>query len=208
MSSDMSSDDRRAESTVTRPRLFFVSAAVATLAAVTIAQAAPSTPAGAAAEASGLSAALAGSARLAHTRLAPEARAVAKALPRLARRVDSLRQPAATTEEQLGVALGQLQQVTMVAIDPHYTPALIAVGRAYVAARGTDPFTGTAVDPEYKGLGRELGGSATALHRQARRGAQLSRAVRTLTKRISLERRRAAALATALDRLRDRGPRR
>jgi len=178
------------------------------LAIATLARAASPTPAGTATEAAGLSAALAGSTRLARTRLAPEARALAKALPRAADRIDSLRQPAATTEEQLGIALGQLQQMTVLAYDPHYLPALIAVGRAYFAASGTDPLTGTAVDPEYAGLERELVGSATALRRDASRGAQLSRTVRSLTAKLSFARRRSARLAAALDRLRRGGSRR
>lgn len=172
------------------------------------ARAAAPTAAGTANEAAGLSAALAGSAQLARTRLGPEARALAKSLPRLAGRVDSLRQPAATTEEQLGIALGQLQQVTALAYDPHYTQALVAVGRAYFAATGTDPLTGSAVDPEYAGLGRELSGSAAGLRRRAKHSAELSRTVRSLTARLSLERRRSAQLATALQRLRHAGSRR
>jgi hypothetical protein len=171
----------------------------------TLARAAAPTPAGTATEAAALSAALAGSTRLARTRLAPEARALARALPHAADRIGSLRQPAATTEEQLGIALGQLQQMTVLAYDPHYLPALIAVGRAYFAASGTDPLTGTAVDPEYAGLGRELAGSAAALGRDASHGAQLSRTVRSLTTKLSLERRRSAQLAAALDRLRRSG---
>lgn len=178
------------------------------LLAATPARAIPPTAASAANEAAGLGAALAGSAQLTRTRLGPEARALAKSLPRLAGRVDSLRQPAATVEEQLSIALGQLQQMTMLVYDPHYSPALIAVGRAYFAASGTDPLTGTAVDPEYAGLGRELTGSAAALHRQASHSAQLSRTVRSLTARLSLERRRSAQLATALERLRHADSRR
>lgn len=178
---------------------------VLVLLAATPARATTPTAAGTAAEAVGLSAALTGSAQLTRTRLGPEARALAKALPRLAGRVDSLREPAATTEEQLSIALGQLQQMTVLAYDPHYLPALMAVGRAYFAASGADPLTGTTVDPEYAGLGRELTGSAAALHRQASRSAQLSRTVRSLTARLSLERRRSAQLAQALDRLRRAG---
>jgi hypothetical protein len=126
----------------------------------------------------------------------------------MAKRVDSLRQPAATTEEQLGIAFGQIQQMTALAYDPHYLPALVAVGRAYVAASGTDPLTGTMVDPEYGGLGRELTGSAAALHRAAGHSAQLSRTVRSLTAKLAAERRRSTQLAKAHDRLRRAGSRR
>lgn len=183
-------------------RLLAALLVTAALAAAALAQAAPPTPASTAGEASGLSTALAGSARLARTQLAPQARGLAKAMPRAADRVGSLREPAATTEEQLRVALGQLQQMTTGATDPHYVPALMAVGRAYFAASGADPLTGIAVDPEYAGLGSELAGSEAALRRSAGRGAQLSRAVRTLTAKLTVERRRSAQLATALERLR------
>jgi hypothetical protein len=181
---------------------------LAALALAALARAASPTPAGTAADAAGLSAELVAPSRLARTQLSPEARALAKALPRMAKRVDSLRQPAATTEEQLGIAFGQIQQMTALAYDPHYLPALVAVGRAYVAARGTDPLTGTMVDPEYGGLGRELTGSAAALHRAAGHSAQLSRTVRSLTAKLAAERRRSTQLATALDRLRRAGSRR
>ena len=55
----------------------------------TLARAAAPTPAGTATEAAALSAALAGSTRLARTRLAPEARALARALPHAADRIGS-----------------------------------------------------------------------------------------------------------------------
>lgn len=178
------------------------------LAGAALALAAPPTPAGVAGEAAGLSTALEGSTRLVRTRLAPEARALAKGLPRTADRIGSLRRPAATTEEQLSIAFGQLQQMSAVADDPHYLPALLAVGRAHLAASGTDPLTGIAVDPEYAGLGNELAAGDAALQRAAARAGRLSRATRALTKRLAEERRRSARLATALDRLRREAARR
>jgi len=167
-----------------------------------LAQAASPTAAGTASDAARLSSAIAGSARLARVRLGPEASGLAGELPKAAKQLDSFLGPAATTEEQLSVALGQLQQMSVLSYDPHYLPALMAVGRAYVAASGTEPLTGTALDPEYAGLGRELAAGRSALARSSAHAARLSQDVKSLAAELAREKRRAAHLAGALDRLR------
>jgi hypothetical protein len=194
--------DRSHRGTAGRSRLLLAAALALALALAAIARAAAPSPSASAAQAEQLSSAIAGSARQARVRLAPGASSVAKALPGAVRRIDSLRKPAATTEEQLSVALGQLQQMSTLTYDPHYLPALLAVGRAYLAASGADPLTGTAVDPEYTGLGRELAASRTELQRSAARAASLSQGLRALSASLAREKRRSSRLATALDRLR------
>lgn len=186
----------------------FATLAALALAAAAVARAAAPTPATLAPEADGLATAVATAARLTRTQLAPEARVLAKGLPRITNRIGSLRQPAATTEEQLQIALGQLQQMSPPSYDSHYLAALLAVGRAYAAASGVDPLTGTALGPEYAGLGRELARGEATARRAGERAARLSRQARTLTASLSRERRRAAQLASALTRFRDASSRR
>lgn len=183
-------------------RLLLAAALVLTLGLATLARAATPSPGASATQAERLSSAISGSARQARARLTPDASTVAKVLPGTAGRIDSLLGPAATTEEQLSVALGQLQQMSALTYDPHYLPALLAVGRAYLAASGSDPLTGTAIDPEYTGLGRELAASLSELRRSATRAASLSRGLRALSARLAREKRRASRLARALNRLR------
>jgi hypothetical protein len=191
---------------ITRLRLLFACGLAAALAAVTVARAAAPTPATVAAEADRLGSATSVSAKLAR-RLAPEAGGLAHALPGVLGRLDSLREPTATTEEQLRVALGQMQQMSALAYDPHYLPALLAVGRAYLAATGSDPLSGTAVDPEYTGLGRELSRAGSDLKRGAARATRLSHEVKSLSRELARQKRRAARLAGALQRLSTRAQR-
>lgn len=183
-----------------RLRLLFACGLAAALAAVTVARAAAPTAAAVTAEADRLGSAASVSAKLAR-RIAPEAGGLAHALPRVLGRLGSLREPTATTEEQLRAALGQMQQMSSLAYDPHYLPALVAVGRAYLAATGSDPLTGTAVDPEYAGLGREIFRASSDLKRGAARAARLSHEVKSLSRELTGQRRRAARLAAALHRL-------
>lgn len=189
-----------------RLRLILVASLLAALAAVTIARAATPTPATVAAEASGLSSATSASAGLAR-RLAPEAGGLAHSLPGVLGRLESLHEPTTTTEEQLRVALGQLQQMSVLTYDPHYLPALLAVGRAYLSATGSDPLSGTAVDPEYTGLGRELSRAGSDLKRGAARAARLSHEVKSLSLELTRQKRRAARLAGALQSLSTRAGR-
>src|SRR5690554_2801321 len=134
------------------PSRLLLPIAAFTLALSALASAAVPSPGENAGQARQLSSAISDAVEQARTRLSPDANAVAKTLPQAVERIDSLQQPAATTEEQLSVALGQLQQMSTLTYDPHYLPALLAVGRAYMAASGADPLTATAVDPEYTGL--------------------------------------------------------
>lgn len=194
--------DRSDRGGARRVRVLLALAVGIALACATVAQAAAPSPAASANAAARLSAAIAGSARLTRASLAPAAKTVAKALPSAAARLDSLQGPAATTEEQLRVALGQLQQVSPLAYDPHYLPALLAVGRAYLAAAGADPITGITVDPEYTGLRRELAAGRAQLRRSASRAATVAEGLRALSLRLAREKRHAARLAATLDRLR------
>ena len=54
-------------------------------------------------------------------------------------------------------------------LDPHYLPALVAAGRAYVAVSGQDPLTGTTINPDYLGLEPELAANVARLGRSAER---------------------------------------
>ena len=65
---------------------------------------------------------------------------------------------------QIGIALDELRQMgAAAALDPHYLPALVAAGRAYVAVSGQDPLTGTTINPDYLGLEPELAANAAQL---------------------------------------------
>lgn len=199
--------DRSHQAGAWRGPLFLAVALCLALVVTALASAASPTAMSTASDAARLSTAIADSAQLARVRLGPEGSGLARGLPGITKRLDSLRQPAAITEEQLSVALGQLQQMSALTYDPHYLPALIAVGRAYVAASGVEPLIGTAVDPEYAGLGRELDAAHAGLSRSAAHAALLSKDVKALAAKLATEKRRAARLAGALDRLRNNGAR-
>ncbi|OJU85814.1 MAG: hypothetical protein BGO11_03760 [Solirubrobacterales bacterium 70-9] len=194
-------EDRSHRAALPRGRFLLIAALTAALLGATTAAAGPS-PADTASGAARLSAAITSSQHLARARLRPVAGTLAHGLPGILNRLGSLRKPAATTEEQLGFALAQLQQVSPLAYDQHLLPATMAVGRAYAAATGSDPLTSTAIDPEYAGLGRELAIARAALRRRAARAAGLAHGVNVLTVRLAREKRDAARLARALERLR------
>lgn len=197
----MRADPSRAVTGARQSRLLLAAAALAVaLASAAIAQAAPN-PTSLSSEANALTSSLSAAAQLTKRQLAPGAAGLARGLPGQAERLESLHQPAATSEEQLRLALGQMQQMSPLPYDPHYLPALIAVGRAHLAATGTDPLSATFVNPEYAGLGNELARGASALRRSAGRAAQLSRQVKSLSRELAAEKRRAARLARALKRL-------
>ena len=86
--------------------------------------------------------------------------------------------------------------------DPHYLPALIAVGRAHLAASGQDPLTGTAVDPSYLGLERELVESAGRIETVAAEAGRVSRGVARLRRDLASSQRRERRLERELRRLR------
>lgn len=130
------------------------------------------------------------------------AQRLARALPREAAGLGELREPARTVQEQLGVALGQLQETRTLAYDSHYLPALVAVGRAYVAASGRDPLTGTTINPDYLGLEAELAGSAARVDRAGGEARTLAAAVGRLGRDLSRAKRRTRALEREIARLR------
>jgi putative drug exporter of the RND superfamily len=67
-----------------------------------------------------------------------------------------LESAAAAAEEQLKIALQQLEGMTSGKSDPNYEPSLEAVRRATAAVSGTDPGNGAPFAPEYAGLPAEL----------------------------------------------------
>lgn len=130
------------------------------------------------------------------------AQKVARQLPAEARRLAELQEPAGTVQAQLGVALGELREMGALTYDPHYLPALIAVGRAHLAASGQDPLTGTAVDPSYLGLERELVESAGRIETVAAEAGRVSRGVARLRRDLASSQRRERRLERELRRLR------
>jgi hypothetical protein len=139
-------------------------------------------------------------ATVARRQVSPPARRLAGALPADVRQIGELRQPAATVQAQLTIALDELRQMNALTYDPHYMPALLAVGRAQTAASGQDPLTRTTINPDYLGLERELTESATRLNLAASDSAKLSRGVRRLTRELRRARRRARDLERRLER--------
>jgi hypothetical protein len=193
--------DRRAAATRSHgPLAVAALGLIAALLLATATLAHPVSDDGPAAEAESLRTALGETTALAQRRIKLPARRLAAELPGEASRLSGLRDPARTVEAQLGVALGELQQMSALAVDPHYLPALIAVGRAHSAATGRDPLTGTTINPEYLGLERELAASATQLEAAAGEGGRLAAAVRQLVRELARSKRRARSLKRAIER--------
>jgi hypothetical protein len=176
-----------------------------------LAMPAPAAPGGAT-EAERLHLALARMAKLTSHRVRPPAARLASALPDSADRLEKLQEPASTAETQVSIALGELQQMSALTYDPHYIPALVAAGRAFVAISGQDPLTRTAVNPEYLGLKRELAGNASSVKENGRDAAKALSGVKRLNRELIRAKRRAARLERRLRHLRARsastGPRR
>jgi hypothetical protein len=138
-------------------------------------------------------------ARLADRQVRPPARRLAQGLPTEAEQLKALREPASTTQEQAKVALDELRQMSVPAtLDPHYVPALLAAGRAFLAVSGQDPLTGTTVNPDYLGLESELAASEARLADSASAAAKLSARARWLSRALARTRRRADRLARLL----------
>lgn len=117
-------------------------------------------------------------------------RRLSRELPVDASRLRSLREPAATTSSQVGIVLGELRQMSAPAdLDPHYLPALVAAGRAYIAVSGRDPLTGAAINPEYTGLEAELATSEARLARSAGDARTVVAGIRRLQRRLRQARR-------------------
>ncbi|MBK5220605.1 MAG: hypothetical protein JJE35_12605 [Thermoleophilia bacterium] len=183
------------------PRLRSALAVSLLFSALLLASAAPA----GAAEAGWLRSALAQMADLATLRLRPPALSLARVLPDEAARLRKLREPASNVQAQVTVALGELRAMNALTPDPHYLPALFAVGRAFVAVSGQDPLTGTTIDPGYLGLDRELAGSATRLDRAAGEAGRLSLGVSRLIHQLSRSKKRARLLERQVQRLRAAG---
>lgn len=125
---------------------------------------------------------------------------LSRGLPADAKRLAALREPAATVQAQLGIALAELRQMSTAIVDPHYLPALLAVGRAQMAASGQDPLTQTTINPSYLGLEREIAASTASVDEAADRSAKLARSVGRLLRKLRASSRRANALERRLRR--------
>lgn len=146
---------------------------------------------GGAAKSGRLHADLARMAKLVNRELKPPAQRLARNLPGDAERLQALREPASTTQGQVAIALSELRQMGAITIlDPHYLPALVAAGRAYVAVSGQDPLTATTINPDYRGLEPELAGSAARLEASAALAAKLAARVKRLQRLVAALRRR------------------
>jgi hypothetical protein len=159
------------------------------------------------AEATRLRTQLADASRLTARRLRPGAELLARDLPAEAAGLERLREPASTTEGQLAVALSELERMSALTYDPHYLPALLAVGRAFLAVSGQDPITRTTINPEYLGLERELAVGAEDLEDAGGTAAAVARSARRLGRSLVRLRRRAQRLEARIERLRQRDAR-
>ncbi len=207
MNSDLrqtSSDFNGPPAGARRERLVFCALIFALLLGPAIAAAAMP---GGSAEAGRLQSALAQMTELANRQLRPPALRLARDLPGDADRLGALRDPASTTQTQVKIALDELRQMTFLTLDPHYLPALVAAGRAYVAVSGQDPLTETTINPDYLGLERELAGNAARVDGAAGDAGKLSSGVKRLTRELIRAKRRASRLASEVRRMRARGPR-
>jgi len=158
---------------------------------------------GGATEAGRLHTDLARIAKLANRGLRPPAQSLARGLPGIGESLDRLREPAGAAQAQVGIALAELRQMNAVTtLDPHYMPALVAAGRAYVAVSGQDPLTRTAINPDYRGLETELADNTTWLAGSATRAGKLSQRVKRLTRSLIRAKRRARKLERRIGRMR------
>lgn len=82
---------------------------------------------------------------------------------------------AQATEQQLRVALQQLEGMTVGQSDPNYGPALEAVRRGIAAVSGANPATGEPYAPEYAGLPTELNALRTRLIEYGEQAQEVSR---------------------------------
>lgn len=159
-------------------------------------------------EAGRLHSALAGMTKLVNREVRPPALRLARGLPVDAEQLNGLREPASTTRAQAKIALDELRQMSAsTTLDPHYLPALVAAGRAYMAVSGQDPITGTTINPDYLGLEPELATNAARVHDAAADASELSGSVKRLSRALSASKRRARRLEQQLRRLRTQGAR-
>lgn len=164
------------------------------------------TPGGAGEEAGRLHSSLDRIERLANRELRPSALRLARDLPADAKQLGALREPASTTQAQVGIVLDELRQMDAIAIlDPHYLPALVAAGRAFVSVSGQDPLTQTTINPDYLGLEAELAVSEARLGRLAGDAGEVSASVKRLTRALAGAKRRAGRLERRIQRMRAAG---
>lgn len=150
-------------------------------------------------EAGRLDSSLARIAKLANRQLRPPTLRLARDLPADAKRLKALREPASTTQAQLGIVLDELRQMGLPAtLNPHYLPALVAAGRAFVAVSGQDPLTRTTINPAYLGLEAELEANEARLGRSAGDAGEVSAGVKHLRRALAESKRRARSLERRL----------
>jgi hypothetical protein len=181
--------------------------AIASLVVMSLAGAglsAGATNAGSENEAARLHSALDNMTKLVQHSVKPAAMRLARNLPNDEFRIGRLREPANTAQAQVKIALNELRQMNAFVIDPHYLPAVVAAGRAYMAISGQDPVTGTTVNPEYLGLEPELAADAARLHGDAGEAAKLSASVKRLSRELIRSKRRAQHLEARVLQLRAR----
>lgn len=153
-------------------------------------------------EAGRLYAALTRMTKLANHRVRPPVLRLARNLPSDAGRLDRLRESASTAQTEVKATLDELRQVgSLAALDPHYLPALVAAGRAYVAVSGKDPVTATTINPDYLGLEPELEGNAAQLRHEAEDAGTAADGIKTLTQELIRSKRRAHRLEGEIRRL-------
>lgn len=142
-------------------------------------------------------------AKLANQGVRPPTLRLAQELPDQVTELGALGGPASTAQDQAGVALDELRQMSApTTLDPHYLPALVAAGRTFVAASGQDPLTRTTINPDYLGLEAELAASEDRLERAADTAAELSVRVKRLARALAHAKRRAQRLEGRLRRAR------
>jgi RND superfamily putative drug exporter len=73
-----------------------------------------------------------------------------------ASQLERLHEPVRLAESELEKAFDDLQAMTTGKTDPRYASATLSVGTALGAISGRHPVTGEPVDPEYRGLDREI----------------------------------------------------
>lgn len=138
-------------------------------------------------------------ARFANRGVRAPALRLARELPDQAAQLGALREPAGTTRDQAGIALDELRQMNAPAtLNPHYLPALVAAGRAFVAASGEDPLTRTTINPDYSGLEAQLAASEDRLEQAGDTATKLTTRVKRLARALASARRRARRLESRL----------
>ncbi len=99
-------------------------------------------------------------------------------------KLPELHSAAQVAEEQLKVALQQLDQMTVGKTDPSYVATLDAVRKASAAVSGTDPASGQPYAPGYTGLPAELTALQARLLEDANQAQEASRWITSETAHI------------------------